>query len=197
MSDANKVFSSLFSNGDIEKGGVSVTSASTNQKDNHGRNLCGDLKIRIDRNGAWFYHGSPIGRKELVQLFSSVLQRDGENRYWLVTPAEKGRIIVEDAPFMAVELFARGRGKEQCLEFRTNIDEFVQANSYHPLKIKEDIETREPSPYILVRENLEAKLTRPVFYQLVDLGVEERIGSANIFGVWSNDEFFKIGRLEE
>ena len=197
MSDKGKDIPLPFSVKKYGRDSASANSSSADQTDDHGRFLCGDLNIRIDGEGTWFYNGTPIGRKELVRLFSSVLQKDDENHYWLVTPAEKGRIIVEDVPFIAVELFAKGRGKEQCLEFRTNIDEFVKANSSHPLKIKENIETREPSPYILVRENLEAKLTRPVFYQLVDLGVEERIGSANVFGVWSNDEFFKIGRLEE
>ena len=195
MSDTIKIISSLFSGREVENPKNSVASPEAGQLDDKGRFLCGNLDIHIDRDGTWFYHGTPIGRNELVRLFASVLHRDAENRYWLVTPAEKGEIIVEDAPFMAVEFSANGQGKEQSLEFRTNIDEFVQASTTHPLRFSENIETGEPSPYILVRKNLEAKLTRSVYYQLVDLGVVERLSGDKIFGVWSNEEFFKIGRL--
>ena len=181
MSNTKKRFSSFFSEKINERLGKSVTLSVADQKDEDGRILCGDLNIRINHEGTWYYRGSPIGRKELVRLFSSVLQRDDENCYWLVTPVEKGRIIVEDVPFMAVELSAKGHGKEQSLEFRTNIDEFVQANSTHPLRFVENIETGEPSPYILVRGNLEAKLTRSVYYQLVDLAVEEGFAGVKSF----------------
>ena len=163
--------------------------------DDQGRLLCGNLNIRINREGTWFYNDSPIRRIELVQLFSSVLHRDHQDRYWLLTPSEKGEITVEDAPFMAVELLVKGEGEKQCLNFRTNIDEIVQANTTHPLKFLVDAETGEPSPYILVRKNLQAKLTRSVFYQLVDLGVEKQEENKNIFGVWSNGKFFVIGQL--
>lgn len=165
--------------------------------DEEGRFLCGDIDIRIDPEGLWFYHGTPIGRKELVKLFSTVIHKDGEGKYWLITPAEKGGIMVEDAPFMAVEMTVHGAGDSQSLEFRTNVDEIVLADSDHSLRFEEDSETGEPSPYILVRDNLEAKLTRSVFYQLVDLGEERETLEGTKYGVWSGGTFFEIGRLED
>ncbi|MFP6711584.1 MAG: DUF1285 domain-containing protein [Rhodospirillales bacterium] len=170
-----------------------------------GQTLCGDFDIRIDRDGLWFYHGSPIGRKELVKLFSSVLNRDKDGKYWLITPAEKGEIVVEDVPFQAVELTVEGELKHQNLTFRTNIDEIVMADEAHPIRIETDSQTGEPSPYIMVRDGLEARLTRAVFYQMVDLGVEIAAeiaqGDTNYhdksFGVWSGGQFFQIGTLTD
>jgi hypothetical protein len=162
-----------------------------------GRFLCGDLDIRIDRDGTWFYHGSPIGRKELVRLFSSVLQRDDEGRYWLITPVEQGEILVEDVPFQAVEMDVAGKGRDQVLEFRTNVDEIVKADAAHPLRISYNKVTGEPAPYVLVRDNLEARLTRSVYYQLVELGEEREVAGDAVYGVWSSGEFYEIGRLTE
>ena len=167
--------------------------------------LCGDLDIHIDTEGMWFYHGSPIGRKELVKLFATVLNIDEEGRYWLITPAEKGEITVEDVPFQAVEMTVTGENAQQTLTFRTNIDEIVIADKAHPIRIETDPETEEPSPYIMVRDGLEARLTRSVFYQMVELGVEwgvemaqgEDIFSKQSFGVWSSGQFFLIGTLTE
>ena len=166
-------------------------------RDEDGRILCGDLNIRIDCEGSWFYHGSPIGRKEIVKLFSTVLHKNGDDTYWLITPSEKGRILVEDAPFMAVEMTVEGDGPAQKLTFRTNVDEIVTACRMHPLRIFEDSRTGEPSPYILVRDNLEAKLTRSVFYQLVDRGAEIHTSAGTKFGVWSGGMFFNLGNLED
>ena len=162
-----------------------------------GQVLCGDLDIRIDRDGQWFYHGTPIGRKALVKLFASVLRRGDDGRYWLETPAEKGEIIVEDAAFMAVALTVHGSDAAQRLEFRTNTDETVIADGDHPLRIALDSDTQEPSPYVLVRDGLEARLTRPVFYELVDLGMELTVDGAQIYGVWSTGHFFRIGPVPE
>ena len=162
-----------------------------------GQTLCGDLDIKIDKEGLWFYHGSPIGRKELVKLFASVLHKDEEGRHWLITPAEKGEIVVEDVAFLAIEMTVTGQGKEQSLEFCTNVDDIVIAGEDNPLRIEEDLQTGEPSPYILVRDRLEARLNRPVFYELVDLGVEEVINNERIYGVWSNGQFFQIGKITE
>jgi len=128
-----------------------------------------DLQIRIARDGTWFYRGSLIARLPLVKLFASVLRREADGSYWLVTPAERGRVEVEDAPFLAVELTAEGEGREQQLIFRTNLDDIVTAGPDHPLRTETAVDG-EPSPYILVRDGLEALLARPVFYQLVDLG---------------------------
>jgi hypothetical protein len=108
-----------------------------------------------------------------------------------VTPVERGRVTVEDAPFTAVGLETRGEGRQQELIFRTNIDDSVTADAEHPLRVSNDASAT-PNPYILVRNMLEARLTRPVFYQLVELGTEERIGDSIRYGVWSSGRFFPI-----
>jgi uncharacterized protein len=153
---------------------------------------CGDLDMRIARDGTWFYRGSPIGRIKLVKLFASVLRREPDSSYWLVTPAERGRIEVEDVPFLAVALTAQGEGQQQRLIFRTNLDDIVTAGSDHPLRV-ETATSGEPAPYILVRDGLEARLTRPVFYDLVELGRVEPIENSSQFGVWSQGRFFRLG----
>lgn len=157
---------------------------------------CGHFDITITRDGSWHYRGSPIARLPLVRLFSTVLRRDPDGSFWLQTPAERGRITVEDAPFVAVELTRRGDGRQQELIFRTNIDETVAADAEHPLRVVNDPVTAAPNPYILVRDGLEARLNRPVFYELVEFGQEERVGDATLFGVWSKGEFFPIGPLD-
>ncbi len=157
--------------------------------------VCGDLDMRIGRDGTWFYHGSPIGRKPLVKLFASVLNRDEDGVYWLTTPVEKGRVEVDDAPFLAVEMTVSGAGDDQALRFRTTLDDEVTADGDHPLRVAHDPETGEPSPYVLVRGRLEALINRPVFYELVERGVEEVIAGETLFGVWSAGRFFPLGSL--
>lgn len=151
-----------------------------------------DLQMRISRDGVWHYRGSPIPRLPLVKLFASVLRREANGSYWLVTPAERGRVEVEDVPFLAVALDAEGEGCGRRLTFRTNLDEFVTAGKDHPLRI-ETAADGEPAPYIQIRDGLEARLTRAVFYELVDLGDEEQVGDATVFGVWSDGTFFGLG----
>ena len=158
---------------------------------------CGHFDIHIDRDGSWFYRGTPINRASLVRLFSTVLSRDADGVFWLTTPVERGRITVDDAPFLAVELEASGEGRDQALTFRTNIGDFVTADANHPLRIATDSATAGPRPYILVRGGLEARLTRPVFYALVELGKEERVGDTTQFGVWSKRTFFPLGQLTD
>lgn len=153
---------------------------------------CGHFDIHIDRDGSWFYRGTPINRASLVKLFSTVLERDPDGVYWLTTPAERGRVTVKDAPFLAVELDRSGEGAGQELIFRTNVGDFVTAAADHPLRIETDPVTETPRPYIAVRNRLEARLTRPVFYSLVDCGVEERVNGATRFGVWSKGTFFPL-----
>ena len=152
----------------------------------------GDLEMQIARDGTWFYRGSPIGRLPLVKLFASVLRREADGRYWLVTPAERGRVEVEDVPFLAVALTVEGEGRDRRLIFRTNLDEFVTAGPENPLRV-ETAASGEPAPYILVRDGLEARLARPVFYELVELGAEELIAETAQFGVWSSGVFFRLG----
>jgi hypothetical protein len=154
--------------------------------------LCGDLSMRIAHDGIWYYQGSPIGRLPLVKLFASVLRREADGDYWLVTPAERGRIIVDDAPFVAVEVSAEGRGREQRLTFRTNLDEEVVAGNEHPIRAAADSASQAPIPYILVRSGLEARILRPVFYHLVEFGEQQ----GDQFGVWSSGRFFPLGRLD-
>ena len=160
-----------------------------------GRVMHGDLDMRIDRDGVWYYHGSPVARKELVCLFASVLRRDTDGGYWLVTPAEIGRVEVEDAPFLAVELFSAGTGCDQTLSFRTNIDEIVAVDQDHHIRVNTDPDTGEPSPYVLVRPGIEARITRSVFYELVARGMEEKVREEHIYGVWSSGVFFPLGTL--
>jgi uncharacterized protein len=156
----------------------------------------GDLDMRIARDGTWLYRGSPIHRMPLVKLFASVLRRDDDGSYWLATPAERGRVTVEDAPFIAVAVDAAGEGRDRRLIFRTNLDEIVAAGPEHPLRIATAADGT-PAPYILVRPGLEARLTRPAFYDLVELGHEEQIAGETLFGVWSGGVFFRLGELGE
>jgi len=158
-----------------------------------GQIVCGDIDMRIDASCTWFYQGSPFTRKALVKLFSTVLRRDDDGEHWLITPAEMCRITVDDAPFMAVELICNGKGQDQAISFRTNVDTIASLDGDHPLRMIIDDNTGEPSPYISLEHRLEAKLSRPVFYELVDLGVDEVIEGDQIYGVWSNGDFFTIG----
>ncbi len=154
---------------------------------------CGEFPIRIARDGTWFYQGSPIGRKALARLLSSVLRRDESGRYLLVTPAERGIIQVDDAPFTAVELANEGDGRERTLRFRTNFDDWVVAGADHPIRVSHDAQTGEPSPYIRVRDNLDALIVRPVFYELVELAEPVERNGSTILGLWSAGTFFELG----
>ena len=158
--------------------------------------FCGAIDMRIARDGTWYYLGTPIGRKPMVRLFSTIIRRD-DDKYFLVTPVEKVGITVDDAPFVAVTLQVEGAGETQVLRFTTNVDEEVEAGSEHPLRVVIDPVTEEPSPYLHVRRNLEALVHRNVFYQLVDLAVERQIDGQTWLGVWSAGEFFPIGPQPE
>jgi hypothetical protein len=152
------------------------------------------LGLRIARNGTWFYHGSPIARKSLIRLFSAVLHRDDAGIFWLITPAERGVIEVEDAPFTAVELTVEGSGPGQILRFRTNVDDDVVVDEAHPIRVAFSPERGEPRPYVLVRERLEALIVRSVYYQLVDAGEEHECAGSRLYGVWSCGTFFPLGQ---
>lgn len=154
---------------------------------------CGDFGICIDRHGGWHYRGSPIGRKPLVKLFATVLNRRDDGSYWLTTPVENGRIEVEDVPFVAVEMVHGGEGPAQTIDFRTNLDVVVPLDTEHALRVETDAKTGEPSPYIHTGKGLEARLLRPVFYHLVDIGEEGEVDGELCFGVWSRGHFFAIG----
>ena len=163
---------------------------------------CGDLPFLIKRDGTWLYRGTPILRKELVCLFAGVLARADDGSFWLETPAERGRIEVEDAPFVAVELDWTGEGKNQVLSFRTNVDQVVTADPEHPIRVAHDILTCEPTPYLLVRPGagpwaVEARINRAVYYELIALGVPEWVGGRHMLGVWSCGRFFPLGELPQ
>lgn len=161
---------------------------------------CGDLPFLIRRDGTWLYRGTPINRKELVCLFSSVLRRESDGSFWLQTPVERGRIEVEDAPFVAVELDWTGDGRQQVLSFRTNVDQVITAGPDHPIRIAHDLLTCEPTPYLHVRPGaghpaIEARINRSVYYELVALAVPEWVGCRRMLGVWSRGKFFPLGAM--
>lgn len=162
----------------------------------------GTLPFVIRRDGAWHYRDSLIERKELVCLFSSVLKRDAEGQFLLETPAERGAIVVEDAPFVAVELGWAGVGQDQVLTFRTNVDQVVTAGPKHPIRVAFDLESCEPTPYVHVRDGLgrfplEARIGRAVYYELVALAEPCLVQGRPVLGVWSSGCFFPLGDVPE
>ncbi|MGY6412247.1 MAG: DUF1285 domain-containing protein [Alkalilacustris sp.] len=153
--------------------------------------FCGDLDMRIARDGTWFYLGTPIGRPALVRLFSSILKKEGEE-YFLVTPVEKVGITVDDAPFVAVDVEAEGSGRDMVLTFTTHVGDRVTAGPDHPIRVERDPGTGEPAPYVLVRRNLEALIDRKSFYRLVDMGCHKEHRGSRWFGLWSQGMFFPV-----
>lgn len=147
---------------------------------------CGDSMMRIAADGTWFHEGSPIGRKELVKLFSTILRREPDGQFVLVTPVEKLDIIVDDAPFIAVEVRSVGEGRERQMYFRLNTDDMVAAGADNLLRV-ETAEDGTPRPYLHVRAGLEALVNRAVFYELADAALAE---SADRPGLWSGGVFF-------
>lgn len=156
-------------------------------------------ELRIARDGTWFHEGRPIRRMELVKLFATVLKRDEAGNFWLRTPVEACPIIVEDAPFTAVELSVEGQGERQVLRFRSNLDLWVEAGPEHPLRVETDTESGAPRPYIQIQPGpaggLEALVLRTVFYQLVEVAVPGRGPQEGLLGVWSRGVFFALGPL--
>ena len=150
---------------------------------------CGDIGMAIGADGTWFYLGSPIGRKPLVKLFSRVLRRDLDGRHFLVTPVEKVDIAVADAPFLAVEMEVAGVGAAQNLIFRTNVDDVVRCGGDHPLRFVVEEGSGGLKPYLHVRGRLEALVTRALYYDLVELAVEDEAGT---LGVWSGGALFPL-----
>jgi uncharacterized protein len=153
--------------------------------------FCGDLDMRIGPDGTWFYLKTPIGRPALVKLFASVLKREG-NRYFLVTPVEKCGITVDDAPFMAVEMKINNGSKGHVLNFRTNVDDWVACGPGHALRFELELGTGGLKPYLHVRRDLWAKVTRALFYDLVELGEERSVDGQRMFGVASGGQFFAM-----
>jgi len=150
--------------------------------------------MRIGRDGTWYYMGSPINRPAMVRLFSSVLRREGED-FYLVTPVEKLRIRVDDAPYLAVEMTSEGEGRERMIAFRTQTDEHVIADGRHPIRVETNVKTQEPSPYVRVRDRLEALIARPIFYDLVEMAEVVPQNGNVVLQVWSAGTPFVLGEV--
>ena len=157
--------------------------------------FCGDIDMRIAADGTWFYMKTPIGRSALVKLFASVLKREA-NKYFLVTPVEKVGIVVDDAPFLAVEMQTEDQTGDRVLRFRTNVDDWVECGQDHALRFDPEPGTGGLKPYLHVRYDLWARLTRPLFYDLVALGEERDIEGRRMFGVASKNCFFPMAPAE-
>jgi uncharacterized protein len=156
--------------------------------------FCGDIDMRIGADGTWYYMKTPIGRPALVKLFSTILRKDPE-RYVLVTPVERVGITVDDAPFAAVEMRATGAGADRVLTFRTNVDDWVEAGPQHPLRFETGA-SEGLKPYVHVRADLWARLTRPLYFDLADLGTTETVDGVAMFGVRSRNIFFAMERAD-
>jgi hypothetical protein len=155
--------------------------------------FCGDIDLRIAADGTWFYQKTPIGRPALVKLFASIIKREGE-KYYLVSPVEKVGITVEDAPFLAVEVKIDD-GPEKILRFRTNVDDWVVCGPDHILRFDPQPDGS-LKPYLHVRRDLWAKVTRALFYDLVSLGEERDVDGERMFGLASGGAFFPMARAD-
>lgn len=156
-------------------------------------NFCGDIGLKIGRDGTWYYQGSPITRRGLVKLFASVLHLEEDGRYYLVTPVEKVPIAVESLPFVAVEMRREGEGEAQTLSFRTNVDDVVTAGANHAIGFQPG-SLGGFTPFIMVRNKLAARLSRSIYYELAGITVES--GTPGRLGVWSGGVFFPFPSLE-
>lgn len=155
--------------------------------------FCGEIDIRIARNGDWFHEGSVIARPAMVRLFSTILRRDDDNEFYLVTPVEKLRIQVDCAPFLITQMDVSGDGRSCELRFKTNVGDTVIASQEHPVIVETDPVTGHPSPRIRVRDRLDALISRSVYYSLVDLAEERKGAEGTELGVWSCGHFFSLG----
>lgn len=156
----------------------------------------GDLDITIARDGTWFYLGSEIKRQRLVRLFASILRRDDDGRYYLVTPVEKVGITVEDAPFLAVSMDVEGNGPSQQVTFHTNVGDEARAGHEHPLRFARDAADG-LKPYVHVRGRLEALISRALVYDLVEIADERVMDGEECIGIWSGGAFFPIGSADD
>jgi hypothetical protein len=157
---------------------------------------CGEIDLRIARDGTWFYLGTPIGRLPLVRLFASILRRDGAD-YVLVTPVEKVSIRVDDAPFLAVDFEVTGSGPGQVVTFITSLGDSAAGGPDHPIRVTRDPASGEPAPYVMIRRGLEALIDRKSFYRLSDIAVHETRGGESWLGLWSGGVFFPFIRSAE
>ncbi|OUS23707.1 hypothetical protein A9Q99_27105 [Gammaproteobacteria bacterium 45_16_T64] len=154
--------------------------------------VCGDSEIRILSNGTWLHQGQPFKRKKLVELFARIIRLDADDKYYLVTPVEKMELHVDDVPFVAEGFQVVIDKNEQHIVFETNVGDKVVADKAHPVTVVMDGD--EPQPYVVVRKNLKAKIARSVFYQLVDLATEVKVGGLNVLSINSAGVSFELGR---
>ena len=159
--------------------------------------FCGDIDMRINRNGQWFYNGTPIGREAMVRLFSTVLRHGEDGCFYLVTPVEKVRIQVDDSPFVATSLIVEHTDSGQKLQLTTNVGDRVTLDKKHPLWMAPDKQSGFMQPYILVRDRLNALIHRNVFYELVELAEEQNINGQKQLVVTSNNQFFSLGSVDD
>ncbi|MBB2960520.1 DUF1285 domain-containing protein [Methylobacterium sp. R2-1] len=156
---------------------------------------CGAIDIRIGADGTWFHNGSAIRRPKLVRLFASILRKEPDGSTVLVTPAERVRITVDDAPFNAVEMAVEGEGEARRIAFRTNVDDLVPADTDHRLRFEDGAEGLKP--YLHVRRGLWALVSRPLTYDLVEMGEEREIDGQAWFGLWAGGHFHRIAPAGE
>lgn len=153
--------------------------------------FCGDIDMRIARDGTWFYQGTPINRAPMVRLFSTILKRESD-AYFLVTPVEKVGITVEDAPFLALDFTVENPGPDQILTFETSVGDFAVAGPQAPIRVAQDPQTGAPAPYVMIRAGLEARIDRKSFYRMVDLGQDQQVDGTDWFGIRSSGAFFQM-----
>jgi len=159
--------------------------------------FCGDIDICIKKDGSWTYNGSPIKRHKLVKLFSSVLTINEAGEYFLVTPAEKVRIAVEDLPFVATSIEVRGENQEQIISFSTNVGDHVLANENHQLELFSSAKDEEQKPSIHIRRGLKARIARPVYYELAELVKSDAANPPETLGIWSAGHFFAMAKISD
>ena len=155
--------------------------------------LSGDIDILIARDGVWHHEGKPLGRESIARLFSTILRREDDGHYYLITPVEKWRLRVEDTPLVAHTLQVEGSGKQQKLYVTTNVGERLLIGRDHPLEVGSYDSDGSPRPVVRVRRGLEARLVTTAYYELADLMVEKAAADSTVLGVWSDDEFFELG----
>lgn len=156
--------------------------------------LSGDMDMVIRRDGQWIFKGEPLGREAIVRLFSTILRREDDGQFYLVTPVEKWRIQVEDTPLLAHSLEVRGSGDDQVLALTTNVGETLEISEDHPLEVGQYPDSGEPRPTVKVRHGVEARIVTAAFYELADLVIEKNAGEETVYGVMSHGKFWKVGQ---
>ena len=157
--------------------------------------LCENVEMKIDREGRWYFMNSPIGRERMVKLFSKVLRFDEDGEYYLVTPVEKIRIVVDERPFVIVDYHITKKNKKQVITFETNTGDMFLLDKKHPINVEVNKKTGEPKPYVLVRSNLEGLISRNIYYKLIEISEHKKTSEGEVFILKSSNQSFKIGSL--